>query len=90
MSPSRREASLNATNGPATLTLGALGTDNQLTFGNPLMDGFSMKLSPKTGEFSGSLMLDGERVKFGGVLLEKSGDAVGALLGGDAAVTLEP
>ena len=47
-----------------------------------------MTLKPKTGEFSGSLLLDGGRVKFGGVLLEKSGAGVGALP--DAAVTLEP
>ncbi len=93
--PARGEralSSLNATNGAATLTLGAhtqaltLGTDNRLTFGNPLLEGFSMKLKPKMGEFSGALLLDGERVKFGGVLLEKSGAGVGALP--DAAVRL--
>ncbi len=90
----RALSSLNATNGAATLTLGThtqtltLGTDNRLAFGNPLLDGFSMKLKAKTGEFSGSLLLDGERVKFGGVLMQKSGDGVGALP--DAAVTLEP
>ncbi len=82
------------TNGAATLTLGThtqsltLGTDNRPTFGSPLLDGFSMKLKAKTGEFSGSLLLDGARVKFGGVLLERTGDGVGALP--DAAVTLEP
>ena len=95
--PARGEralSSLNATNGAATLTLGALtqtftlGTDNRLTFGNPLLDGFSMKLKPKTGEFSGSLLLGGERTKFSGVLLQKSGDGVGSLP--DAAVTLVP
>ena len=86
--------SLDATNAAATLTLGALtqslalGTDNRLTFGSPLLEGFSVKLKAKTGEFSGSLLLDGEGVKFGGVLLEKSGDGVGMLP--DAAVTLEP
>ena len=47
-----------------------------------------MTLKPKTGEFSGSLMLDGERTKFSGVLVEKSGAGVGALA--DAAVTLDP
>ena len=47
-----------------------------------------MKLLPKTGEFSGSLLLDGERTNFGGVLLQKSGAGVGSLP--DAAVTLEP
>ena len=86
--------SLDATNGAATLTLGALtqaftlGTDNRLTLGNPLLEGFSMTLLPKTGEFSGSLIQGGERTKFGGVLLQKSGDGVGALP--DAAITLEP
>ena len=49
-----------------------------------------MKLLPKTGEFSGSLLLDGGRVNFGGVLLEKSGDGVGAVFDVDMGVTLEP
>jgi hypothetical protein len=90
----RALSSLDAGNGAATLTLGTLtqsltlSTGNELTFGSPLMEGFKLKLSPKTGEFSGSLILDGERAKFGGVLLEKSGDGVGALP--EAAVMLEP
>ncbi len=87
--------SLNATNGAATLTLGThtqtftLGTDNRLTYGNPLLDGFNMTLKPKTGEFSGSLMVAGERAKFGGVLLEKSGDGVGVSISPNAEMTLE-
>ncbi len=80
----RALSALNATSGAAALTL---GTDNRLTFGNPLLDGFSMKLKAKTGEFSGSLLLDGERTKFGGVLLQKSGAGLDLLPNG--AVMLE-
>lgn len=96
--------SLDATNGAATTTLDdgttpltqpiTLGTDNKLTLGNPLLNGFKMTLFPKTGEFSGSLLLpaNGKRVLFNGVLLEKSGEGVGLLLSpaGENAVTLEP
>ena len=53
-----------------------------------------MTLAPTKGEVTGSLLLpaNGKRVAFSGVLMEKSGEGAGALLGPDAemAVTLAP
>ncbi len=105
--PAKGERALTAfaaTNGAATLTLDdgttpltqalTLGTDNKLTFGNPLLNGFKMTLAPAKGEFTGSLLLpaNGKRATFNGVLLEKSGEGVGLLLSPDAemTITLEP
>jgi hypothetical protein len=88
----RALTALDATSGIATVTLDdgttpltqtlTLGTDNKLTFANPLLDGFKMTLAPRTGGFSGSLLLpsNGKRATFSGVLLEKSGEGVGLLL----------
>ncbi len=87
-------ALLNATNGAATLALGSdtqsltLGTDNRFTYGRPLLAGFGMTLSEKKGEFSGSLLPGGEKVKFSGVLMQKSDEGVGFSPGGDLRVEL--
>ena len=104
--PAKNERALTAldtNSGAATLMLDdgttpltqslTLGTDNSLTLGSPLLNGFKMTLSPKTGDFSGSILLpaNGKRATFSGVLLEKSGEGVGLLLSPDAemAITLE-
>lgn len=107
MPPAKGEralASLDATNGLATLSLEnddasltqmlTLGINNKFILSPPVLKDFKMVLNPARGEFTGSLFLNthGRRAIFNGILLKKSGEGVGLLLLDDLemAVRLAP
>jgi len=86
LDPGNGAGTLSLDDGLAPLTQSiTLGTDNKITPAGAVLNGFMMTLSPKRGDFSGSLLLpaNGRRTSFSGVLLQKSREGLGMLLGPD-------